>query len=201
MSTVAKIALIADLGFLAVISVGRILRHRRTTGDSGVRLGARSPAAQLGGGVFFVAILLGVIGLAVAAVTERSQNLNAALVVFGGLIAVGGAAVTIWAQAVMGDSWRIGVDPTETPALIFRGPFRWIRNPIFSGMAATQTGLAVVVPNVWTVAAAAMFIVSIEAQVRLVEEPHLNRSVTGWTKYAAGVGRFLPGVGRRKGTS
>lgn len=201
MSAVAKTALVGDLVLLALISVGRIVRHRRRTGDSGVRLGARSIVARVGGALFVVAIVLGVAGLFLGALDDRSSTATPVVAAVGVLIALGGAVCTIWAQQAMGDSWRIGVDPSETPELVAAGPFRWVRNPIFTAMAATQIGLAVTVPSVWTVVAAVVFVVSIEIQVRRVEEPHLTRSVAGWPGYAQRVGRFVPSVGRMEAVS
>ena len=72
-----------------------------------------------------------------------------------------------------------------------------MRNPIFSGAALTATGLALVVPNVLSLAMLVLFVAGLEIQVRLVEEPYLLR-VHGdaYRRYAARTGRFLPGVGR-----
>lgn len=53
------------------------------------------------------------------------------------------------------------------------GPFRWVRNPIFSAMIVCTLGLVVLVPC--TLALAAL-IVGVELQVRLVEEPYLVRT-------------------------
>lgn len=59
-----------------------------------------------------------------------------------------GLATTLWAQIVMGDSWRVGVDPVERTDLVTDGPFGLVRNPIFAGMLPTSLGLALLVPNV-----------------------------------------------------
>ncbi|MFI6822211.1 methyltransferase family protein [Micromonospora sp. NPDC050187] len=95
----------------------------------------------------------------------------------------------------MGSSWRIGVDPTEHTSLVTGGPFALARNPIFTAMAAITLGLALMVPN--AVALAAWLVLALQLQVRAVEEPYLM-SVHGkdYVRYAARVGRFLPGLGR-----
>ena len=41
---------------------------------------------------------------------------------------------TIFAQAQMGDSWRIGIDTEHRTELVRSGVFRISRNPIFVGM-------------------------------------------------------------------
>lgn len=48
-----------------------------------------------------------------------------------------------------------------------------VRNPIFSCMLLTATGLVVLLPNVLSVAALACLFAAVELQVRFVEEPYL----------------------------
>jgi protein-S-isoprenylcysteine O-methyltransferase Ste14 len=97
----------------------------------------------------------------------------------------------------MGASWRIGVDESERTSLVTDGPFAVVRNPIFSAMLPTSLGLALMVPN-WVafVGVVALFL-ALELQVRVVEEPYLQR-VHGhaYTEYADRVGRFIPGLGK-----
>ena len=52
----------------------------------------------------------------------------------GIVVAVAGIAATVYAQVDMGDSWRIGVDPSETTTLVRTGVFGIVRNPIFTAM-------------------------------------------------------------------
>jgi Phospholipid methyltransferase len=75
----------------------------------------------------------------------------------GVVLVVVGIAVTLAAQLAMGASWRPDVDPAVRTALVTTGPFRLVRNPIFTATAATATGLALLVPNLL---AAAMLVAS-----------------------------------------
>lgn len=63
------------------------------------------------------------------------------------MLAAAGVTGTLGAQLTMGDSWRVGVDPTERTGLITQGPFALARNPIFTMMLLTATGLTAMVPN------------------------------------------------------
>jgi protein-S-isoprenylcysteine O-methyltransferase Ste14 len=113
-----------------------------------------------------------------------------------GLVVVGIAA-TLAAQLAMGASWRPDVDPTTRTALVTRGPFRLVRNPVFTATATTAAGLALLVPNLVAAAMLVAFVTALQVQVRLVEEPYLHRvHGTAWERYAARTGRFLPGIGR-----
>jgi protein-S-isoprenylcysteine O-methyltransferase Ste14 len=97
----------------------------------------------------------------------------------------------------MGDSWRIGVDLDARTMLVAAGPFRWVRNPIFTAMFVATLGLALVVPNAVAALAIVVMVVALEVQVRLVEEPYLTRAHgESYRRYAASAGRFLPGIGR-----
>lgn len=86
----------------------------------------------------------------------------------------------------------------EATDLVTGGLFAYVRNPIFTGMALVAAGTALLVPSALAVAGAVLTLVTLEAQVRLVEEPHL-RSVHGasYERWAATAGRFLPSLGRR----
>lgn len=61
------------------------------------------------------------------------------------VLAIALVVVTL-AQAQMGASWRIGVDPRKTD-LKARGLFAISRNPIFLGMRAMLFGLFLIMPN------------------------------------------------------
>lgn len=112
-------------------------------------------------------------------------------------IAIAGIGGSLAAQLAMGSSWRGDVDPDARTPLVTNGPFRVVRNPILSCTAATAIGLALMVPNVLALLMLAAILVGIQVQVRLVEEPYLER-VHGddYRRYASRTGRFLPGLGR-----
>jgi protein-S-isoprenylcysteine O-methyltransferase Ste14 len=195
------VALLA-LGFYAgglVLAFGlRTLVQWRRTGDTGLRLtagpiGSLQWWAKL---LFIAALVLGLTGplAAVAGLDPLfgSQPLARA----GVVVVVTGLVATVLAQLNMGASWRIGVDPAERTALVTTGAFAIARNPIFTAMSLTSLGLAMMVPNVVSVAAMVVLIVSIQMQVRAVEEPYLIRTHgRSYTDYAARVGRFLPCLG------
>jgi protein-S-isoprenylcysteine O-methyltransferase Ste14 len=113
-----------------------------------------------------------------------------------GLFVIGLLGVFI-SQEAMHSSWRIGQDSSERTELVSSGPFASVRNPIFSSLVIVQAGIALLVPSVLALAGLALLLISVQVQVRLVEEPHLMR-VHGdrYAEYTRRVGRFLPYVGR-----
>ena len=195
----ASLSLVLFLVYLGLAFGLRGWLQWRRTGDHGFRFGgfAAAPAERAGGVLFVLALALGL----AAPVLELTGALRAfealRAPVLGALLALAGIAGTLHAQLEMGASWRVGVDPSERTTLRTDRPFRWVRNPIFSWMLFTAAGLALLVPNVASLAGLVLLGVALELQVRLVEEPYLRRTHgAAYADWAARTGRFLPGVGR-----
>lgn len=111
-----------------------------------------------------------------------------------------GLVVTLLAQSAMGASWRIGVDETERTELVERGLFRWVRNPVFTGMCLVSVGVALLSPTVLAIVSAVVLVIAVQIQVRVTEEPYL-RQIHGATyeEYHSRTGRFLPRLSARGG--
>ncbi|HWC68015.1 MAG TPA: isoprenylcysteine carboxylmethyltransferase family protein [Acidimicrobiales bacterium] len=178
----------------------RTVMALRSTGDSGFRgISGRPLSLEWSAGVLFaVALLVGVAAPSADLAGLPPLVDSSSLAVAGLVIALVGIGGTLAAQLSMGDSWRIGVDHHERTELVTRGAFGLARNPIYTAMTITAVGLAAMVPNVIAVGGMIALIVALELQVRGVEEPYLRRvHGAAYDRYAAQVGRFLPGVGRR----
>jgi protein-S-isoprenylcysteine O-methyltransferase Ste14 len=193
-------ALILFIAFLGLVAGVRTWVQVRRTGDTGDRRAAarRDPLQRRIDVLAAVGALALGVGSPVAALAGLRPVVEGSLIEIGGLVlAVVGMVAAFAAQLMMGDSWRAGVDPGERTALVTSGPFRFVRNPILTAVLVTCTGLTLMVPTVVGLVGLALVVVANELLVRLVEEPHLRR-VHGeeYARYAAAVGRFVPGVGR-----
>ena len=194
---------LAGYGVFFALAFGlRSWVHHRRTGSTGfVGLTGRVGSPEwLGGALFAVALVAAVAAplLGLAGVLAPSPALDHPAVRAAGIVlwAVG-VAGTLWAQFAMGDSWRIGVDEGARTTLVGRGPFRLVRNPIFTAMTIATLGLGLLVPNVVAAVAVVALVVALEIHVRLVEEPYLARTHgDAYLDYAGRVGRFVPGIGR-----
>ncbi|MFD6033582.1 methyltransferase family protein [Streptomyces griseoincarnatus] len=197
---------LALYGFWLLAAFGaRAVIQRRRTGDSGFRgLSGTPGSASWWAGVLFVVALLGAAAAPIATLAGLPVLIGhiPAVHAVGTTIAVLGVAGTLIAQRAMGASWRVGVDQEERTALVSGGPFARVRNPIFTAMAVTGLGLALMVPNVLAFAALAALVIAVELQVRVVEEPYL-RATHGpaYAAYAARAGRFVPGIGRQQASA
>lgn len=199
MDSRGAIALVLQVGFLSIALIGRMALHRRRTGDWGFRWQRYDRVARISGALFAGAMTIGTVGAALAAtsvVPVIARLDSAAVAVVGVVVFTVGVAVTLAAQSAMGASWRVGVRPDERTELVVDGPFRWARNPVFTGMITTATGLALIAPTWLTITAVVLLIGAVELQVRFVEEPHLQAAMPEWSRYAQRVGRFVPHLGR-----
>ncbi|MFD0267455.1 methyltransferase family protein [Streptomyces sp. NPDC127106] len=200
MNNWAWTALVLYLGWAGFAFGVRAAVQRRRTGDAGFRgISGRPGEAAWWAGVLFVAALLGGAAAPIAALAGFSSlEGGAALRAAGLAVALVGMALTSVAQMAMGASWRVGVDAGERTALVTSGVFARVRNPVFTAMALTALGFALMVPNLLAGAALVTLVVAVQLQVRVVEEPYLA-SVHGddYAAYGARTGRFLPGLGRR----
>jgi len=115
----------------------------------------------------------------------------------GVLVFLSALAVQFYSQTAMGNSWRIGVDQNECPPLVTRGPFAFVRNPIYLAAAVMSIALFLVLPNVLMACSMVAQTVGVELQVRGVEEPYLlGNHHQEYRDYATRVGRFVPFFGR-----
>ena len=198
---VPVVALVLFVVFAALGFGWRSWEQRRRTGSTGFRgISGRLGSAEWFAGVGFVAALAAAVlapVLQLVGAVSPVAVLHAPLIQTAGIvIAVVGIFATAYAQLDMGDSWRIGVDPSETTTLVRTGVFGWVRNPIFTAMMTFGFGIALVTPNPVAVAGFLLLVATIELQVRTVEEPYLL-TVHGdaYRDYLANFGRFVPGVG------
>lgn len=175
--------------FLVYLAVGFVLRtwlQWRRTGDSGFRGISGRPGSPewLAGVAFVVALVAGALGPVTALLgLEPLRRLDLPALAWAGLaLAVVGIAATLATQLDMGTSWRIGVDEAERTDLVTTGAFALVRNPIFTAMAITGAGLALMTPNVVAVAGFATLLVALQLQVRVVEERrNLGSHATPWS--------------------
>jgi len=122
-------------------------------------------------------------------------TLPPALSALGWGVWVVGLGITVTAQAQMGLSWRMGVDPATT-ALITAGLFQFSRNPIYTGMLTTLAAYVLISPSPYLVMGWLQFGLLISLQTRYEEKALILTHGATYLDYAARVGRFFPGLGK-----
>jgi protein-S-isoprenylcysteine O-methyltransferase Ste14 len=201
---VAQLAIWLLIAF-GVLTFGvRVVIQLRRTGSTGL-IGLRHDAGVadwLSGILFIGGMAMGVTS-PVLVLGDHLEPIDAldvdALHAIGIVLAAAGGLAVFGAQLGMGESWRIGVSDEEKTELITQGWFSVVRNPIYTAMIAGWTGIALIVPTWLGCAAVVTIALGLEVQVRLIEEPYLQRTHgDAYRDYASRVGRFVPGIGRFK---
>ena len=83
------------------------------------------------------------------------------------------------------------IDPPRQ--LVVRGPYRWVRNPMYVAVAAVLLGEVLLSASAWLAAYAAFVCLAFHLFVRLYEEPHLTAQFgEPYRAYAARVPRWIP---------
>jgi protein-S-isoprenylcysteine O-methyltransferase Ste14 len=179
--------------------VVRTIVQRLRSGDTGVRGVSRTRGTlAIVAGLLMVPAWLG-LGAAATWRAFAQDSTTASLRPLADFLAVAGAVLGIVSQLALGRSWRIGVADGETTTFVAGGPFRWVRNPFFTGMLVLGAGTTAAFFTWAGAVALAALAVALSVQVRLVEEPHLCATFgEEYAAYARRTGRFVPRIGRSR---
>lgn len=131
------------------------------------------------------------------------RGVAAATHVLGGALLVAGAALFAWCVVLfarVGQGTLAPWDPTTR--LVAVGPYRFMRNPMISGVAAVLLGEAFIHRSPRLAAWFLVFVVINHVYFMLVEEPGLERRFgAAYRTYCAAVPRWLPRRRARNGDS
>ena len=89
-------------------------------------------------------------------------------------MAIAGAALAICSRALLGRNWSATVQLKQEHELVTRGPYRWVRHPIYTGLLLMFLGNAVMVGDWRGLLAVAIVFASFWRKYRL-EEAWLGR--------------------------
>ncbi len=118
----------------------------------------------------------------------------------GIIITSAGAAVALW--CVVSFIWigRGTPAPFDPPRkLLIRGPYRFVRNPMYIGAGLALAGAALFFASVSLLVYGALFVFAAHFIVVFYEEPTLRRSFGAeYDAYCRQVRRWVPGMGARR---
>jgi protein-S-isoprenylcysteine O-methyltransferase Ste14 len=116
----------------------------------------------------------------------------------GALGGVGVAAMLgLWAVRHLGSGLTPLPLPNGAVDLVVRGPYRWVRHPIYTAVIIGLTGIAVRSRTPAAIAVAVLLAAFLAIKARW-EEIHLQSAFPGYREYQKTTGRLLPGLGRLK---
>lgn len=116
------------------------------------------------------------------------------LPLLGVLLVWAGVLFCCWARVVLGRNWSAVVQVKQDHELIVRGPYRWVRHPIYTGllMAFLGTGLAI---GEWRALLAVVIVAgSFWIKLRLEERWMREHFGEAYVAYMARVKALIPGV-------
>ncbi len=108
-------------------------------------------------------------------------------------IVLAGLIIAVWARLVLGGNWSGRVTLKEGHELVQRGPYRFVRHPIYSGLLVMILGTAVFAGQVGGFVA--LFICFGGFWIKLrQEEVLLTRRLPGYSEYMARTKALVPFV-------
>ena len=201
----SALPLIAVLVFYGLGFGWRTWVQLRRYGSSGIVLfRSGRPGQHLREALFVVLAVALLAEAALAAVAPRrlpglvplAPASAAVLRATGTVMVLGATALMLAAQLDLGASWCVGIDEGARPGLVTGGLYRYSRNPIYVAMLTALLGFALLLPSWISLGLLIGAGLGIRRHV-WDEEAYLARTYgEEYRRYAARVGRFVPGVGR-----
>lgn len=109
----------------------------------------------------------------------------------GVALAALGIGFAIWARLTLGANWGMPMTLREKPELVTRGPYAWVRHPIYTGIMSAFIGTALASGAWWFViplAALAYFLISAGQE----EKDMLGHFPDTYPAYMARTKRLVP---------
>jgi protein-S-isoprenylcysteine O-methyltransferase Ste14 len=112
----------------------------------------------------------------------------------GAALTLLGLLFTVWARVYLGRNWSGVAALKAEHELIVSGPYRWVRHPIYCGLALALAGTALAIGEWRGVLALALALIAIVHRV-LVEESFMRQQFgASYDTYARRVRALVPGL-------
>jgi protein-S-isoprenylcysteine O-methyltransferase Ste14 len=111
----------------------------------------------------------------------------------GVLLIVAGAALAVAGIRALGRNLAAVPRPKPGATLVERGPYRWVRHPMYAGACLAALGWGLAVHSWLTLAYAALLLLFFAWKARR-EERWLQEEVPGYSGYQERVRRLIPFV-------
>jgi protein-S-isoprenylcysteine O-methyltransferase Ste14 len=142
----------------------------------------------------FIGVVLVYIPAQLVSPIGLDRTLSGPLQIFGSCLGFFGAAIAVWSIASFVRMGRGTPAPFDPPRkLVTRGPYRYVRNPMYIGAGMALLGAALMYES-WMIGGyVAFLLIILHSFVRFYEEPKLRRSFgSDYVGYCDKVHRWLP---------
>ncbi|MBS1842644.1 MAG: isoprenylcysteine carboxylmethyltransferase family protein [Acidobacteria bacterium] len=127
--------------------------------------------------------------------TGRMVPQNDAVAAAGLLLTGGGLVFAVWARIALGANWSGTVTIKTGHNLIRRGPYRWIRHPIYTGILISFLGTALLQGEVRAFLGLLLVILALYRKAKREEKFLSEEFGEGFAEHAKHTGMFLPRFG------
>lgn len=113
----------------------------------------------------------------------------------GAVVSALGLVLFAWTHRVLGDNWSRTLEVRPGHALVDRGPYRWIRHPMYTAIALFEVGAGLLMADGLLLAAALTPFLTLVA-ARLAREEAMLLSALGdeYRAYMGRTKRLVPGL-------
>lgn len=112
----------------------------------------------------------------------------------GILLMLLGCSFAVWARVTIGNNWSGLVTVKENHALITRGPYAWVRHPIYSGILLMLVGTAVALGMIVNLLEVPMIALAFWLKLRIEEKFMVETFGEQYAAYRQQVKALIPHV-------
>ena len=123
---------------------------------------------------------------------ERLVPENSAVAVIGLALVVGGLLFAVWARIALGANWSGTVTIKTGHNLIRRGPYRWIRHPIYTGLLLSLVGTILLQGEVRAMLGFVLVLLALYRKAKREERFLSEEFGEGFAEHSKHTGMFLP---------
>ena len=114
--------------------------------------------------------------------------------IVGALLVLAGCGFAVWARFILGTNWSGTVTVKENHVLITRGPYAWVRHPIYTGVLLALLGNAVVGGKIAYLLAVGAVMLAFWLKLRIEEKFMLETFGQQYATYKQHVKALVPYV-------
>jgi protein-S-isoprenylcysteine O-methyltransferase Ste14 len=106
-----------------------------------------------------------------------------------------GSLMLVWTFRSLGTNLTDTVVTREKHTLVVKGPYRWVRHPLYSSAALLITALSLIAANWFFLLTGVVLLCVLIMRTRIEEENLVARFGDSYRVYMARTGRFVPKIG------
>ncbi len=113
---------------------------------------------------------------------------------FGVAVSMAGILFSIWGRVALGSNWSADAVLKSGQTLVSKGPYSFVRNPIYSGISLGMVGSAIALGNLSGLIAVALILTFSYLRITYEERMMNEKFGAEWERYTERVKRFIPWI-------